>query len=631
MGTDTAHWRRWLVAPMIAGLVALVGCSDSNPMSVDDSADFNTQRLVDAGLLDEDEQIYLIENFGGAGDGSIVYQVALSGGTANLTEVLDLTGSDYQDDFDAHHLAATPDGSQVYLVGSGNGNSETNLGRFDVSDPVGTFTDLGSISGLPSEQTVLTAFSPAGVLYAANNNDHLYTIDIGSLTATDLGAIQKSGGGTLDVAGADLVFDAAGTMYLWSNPTNALWNVDYTAAPPVATRIGGFNANFTGMAIRDAGTGALLGSSNSDDRVYGIDKSNGNNVSSFAMELEGSDYDHIFGDMTVGRLSLGCTSTQGYWKTHTDIWDEDTGQDPDADFFGWGDSWIEVLETPVRGNPAYNLAHQWIAAHLNQLSGTFVPSDVQDALDTAEGWLSSYGPEDGFWEQNKQAVNELADLLASYNEGNEDVPSCDVALASTCPAVTSSSGDVTVLSGPLSDVRQGESPADEARAFAEFAGYDHGGFPLNIRPDNTADTDEQDDVSDGTPICSYYVHFDDGDTGDQDVANGSLTFDADVLGLIVAGTTRSDDIFYPANTLCDTDAALGNGGTTYPASATCGINGDARGLEILTSDPTASEGNQDPLEISGRTVSFSLEINNKHDSFRIILEGVEDGIVPSVP
>ena len=97
------------------------------------------------------------------------------------------------------------------------------------------------------------------------------------------------------------------------------------------------------------------------------------------------------------------------------------------------------------------------------------------------------------------------------------------------------------------------------------------------------------------------------------------------MSLIVAGTINTNDIFYKngINTLCDTDAILGSPGTFYPVAGACGLDGDARGLEIFNADPTLPYStNQDPVEILGNTVHFDLRIYNKHDSLRVILPGL---------
>lgn len=84
-----------------------------------------------------------------------------------------------------------------------------------------SFVDLGPVADLPLGEVVLAAFSPIdNLLYVAGQDtDELYTIDVDAspLTATSLGQVTKSGGGTLNIHGADLVFGADGTLYVWVN------------------------------------------------------------------------------------------------------------------------------------------------------------------------------------------------------------------------------------------------------------------------------------------------------------------------------------------------------------------------------------------------------------------------------
>jgi hypothetical protein len=76
---------------------------------------------------------------------------------------------------------------------------------------------------------------------------------------------------------------------------------------------------------------------------------------------------------------------------HTNAWP--TGFDPDATFFLSGQSWIEVLNTePQGGNGYYILAHQYIAAALNQAKGACTPEGIFDTSGTFElatAWLES--------------------------------------------------------------------------------------------------------------------------------------------------------------------------------------------------------------------------------------------------
>jgi hypothetical protein len=96
----------------------------------------------------------------------------------------------------------------------------------------------------------------------------------------------------------------------------------------------------------------------------------------------------------------GCTRTFGYWKTHSEFgpapYDETWAELPDGastEFFLSGQTYYEVLWTPPRkGNAYYILAHQWIAAELNVLSGAEIPEDVLNAWLEAKGLFETYTP-----------------------------------------------------------------------------------------------------------------------------------------------------------------------------------------------------------------------------------------------
>ena len=125
----------------------------------------------------------------------------------------------------------------------------------------------------------------------------------------------------------------------------------------------------------------------------------------------------------------GCTHTQGYWKTHSKhgpapydpTWaklDDDNEDDSDMMFYNSGKSWYEVFWTPVRGNIYYQLAHQYMAARLSELSGASVPAEVQTAMDDAEYLFNN--PEN----LSKEHIY-LAELLDDYNNGIIGPGHCD--------------------------------------------------------------------------------------------------------------------------------------------------------------------------------------------------------------
>jgi len=141
----------------------------------------------------------------------------------------------------------------------------------------------------------------------------------------------------------------------------------------------------------------------------------------------------------VGAISLtttinqGCTYTQGYWKTHSkygpaskpdETWNE-LQNGPDTEFYLSGMSWIEVFNTPGKGNAYYPLAHQFMAAYLNVQAGTMVPAEVQNAWDVAASIFAANTPDyykkvKGKSDASKAEIaqlNKLASTLADYNEG----------------------------------------------------------------------------------------------------------------------------------------------------------------------------------------------------------------------
>jgi hypothetical protein len=124
----------------------------------------------------------------------------------------------------------------------------------------------------------------------------------------------------------------------------------------------------------------------------------------------------------------GCTLTPGYWKTHSAygpapydaIWAM-IGED--TPFFMAGASYYEVLWTePKGGNAYYILAHAYIAADLNILSGASMPDDVMDAFNGATEVFGLYTPDEigelkGKDDLRKSFIG-MAKILDKYNNGD---------------------------------------------------------------------------------------------------------------------------------------------------------------------------------------------------------------------
>jgi len=128
----------------------------------------------------------------------------------------------------------------------------------------------------------------------------------------------------------------------------------------------------------------------------------------------------------------GCTLTPGYWKTHSsygpapydDTW-VPIGEEG-TPFFLSGKSWYQVLWTPpAGGNAYYILAHQYIAARLNQLNGAWVPTEVQGWMNAATELFEAYEPTGRLDKEEKAEFIFLAGKLDAYNNGLIGPGHCD--------------------------------------------------------------------------------------------------------------------------------------------------------------------------------------------------------------
>ena len=399
--------RKWSLTLGLLAFVGIAACDQSDsllgPITPTDAAFSH--------VLEANEQIYLIEN-GEVGTGfSTLYFVELTGGEAQLTPLVQLPAG-----YEQAHVGATPNGSKVFAV---NREGSRDIGYYDAATHA--FVDVGEVTGIAgADQTVLVAFAPDGQLYlAGQNTDHLYRISdpLTSQAADDMGDMG------IDLLGADIAFAADGTFFVWSNATGSLYTVE-VGAEITTTLIGGDNTWITGLALRDAGMGDLLGSDRVTNNIDQISKTDGTVITSYPMMIEatlgGGDwvaYDHIWGDMSVGELFVeqdGCTLTQGYWKNHPDDWP--TTQPGNA-FFDWGMSWMDVLNEQPKGDAEIILAHQYIAAALNVESGATAPAG--DLLSTVEDYFS------GATTADRDTLIMWAEALDDYNNGLTGPGHCD--------------------------------------------------------------------------------------------------------------------------------------------------------------------------------------------------------------
>lgn len=222
----------------------------------------------------------------------------------------------------ADAIACTPDGTKIYAIDDQNSSTGPRaIGVYDLAVP--SWTTLGVVKRADGTTDFRTtdqaAFASNGTLYVTRNeDDSLYWIDIDPLSGTYLRAllvgVMKNGAATVDVTGADIVFDENDDCYLWTTQSRAgapaglyKFAQPTTAGDINATFLGAGTQAFTGLAIRGGGAVAnpLLGSRTDTDAISIIDVTNGALGTQYPMYLGGVRYNgYIYGDMTVGELAV---------------------------------------------------------------------------------------------------------------------------------------------------------------------------------------------------------------------------------------------------------------------------------------------------------------------------------------
>lgn len=149
---------------------------------------------------------------------------------------------------------------------------------------------------------------------------------------------------------------------------------------------------------------------------------------------------------------VGCTLTQGYWKTHNDSFKGGAPTDNNwenittlAELTGFFTNalpsypligpnippftWFSVFWTAPKGNAYYNLAHQYMAAKLNILNGASETPAVTSAISAVEDFFDFYTPASfvllGKKNPLRAQVIGWAGTLGSYNEGAVGPGHCD--------------------------------------------------------------------------------------------------------------------------------------------------------------------------------------------------------------
>jgi len=112
--------------------------------------------------------------------------------------------------------------------------------------------------------------------------------------------------------------------------------------------------------------------------------------------------------------TAGCTYTFGYWKNHPELWPVDhltlggvSHTAADA---------LAILQRAPQGDATYCLAHQLIAAKLNQLNGADSAA-ISATVEAADAWLAQFPLGSDPANPDRKAGVRLAEDLDDYNSG----------------------------------------------------------------------------------------------------------------------------------------------------------------------------------------------------------------------
>ncbi|OKY79086.1 MAG: M73 family secreted endopeptidase [Candidatus Methanohalarchaeum thermophilum] len=236
----------------------------------------------------------------GADDGTRIFEVVLDDEDtrAYLNQLTHVNSGEF-DQVDS--LSASLDGKELYLYDK----DTKKLGTYDLINETFTVEDITDSDIDDLNGVVLGAVNPEdGLIYAADDgSDKLLTINSSNLNVEVLGELD------IDVQGADLIFDAQGILILYTNADNAFYEIDIenltgdelvTPSPSPDY--------FTGISIREAGNGDLVGSTNgfngADGYIWTVDRDSGVAVG-YEPYIGMTPHTVGYGDMAVGVL---CTS-----------------------------------------------------------------------------------------------------------------------------------------------------------------------------------------------------------------------------------------------------------------------------------------------------------------------------------
>ncbi len=127
--------------------------------------------------------------------------------------------------------------------------------------------------------------------------------------------------------------------------------------------------------------------------------------------------------VTVNVTIVGCTLTQGYWKTHSDAWPVNNLNLGTVNYTAA--QLLSIFNQPVKGNGLVSLAHQLIAAKLNIASGATPDAATAQAISDADAMIGSLiVPPVGSGKLSTSAVSSLVSILDSFNSGTTGPGHC---------------------------------------------------------------------------------------------------------------------------------------------------------------------------------------------------------------
>jgi len=132
------------------------------------------------------------------------------------------------------------------------------------------------------------------------------------------------------------------------------------------------------------------------------------------------------GESETDDCGEGCTRTQGYWKNHSAYAGNPNQQIPwplSEDSLLCDETWHDILHDNPNGGDAWIiLAHQWIAARLNEASGASI-EDLNGDLDDAGSLLADNCG--GIPADLREGAIDLARRLDDFNNGVIGPGHCD--------------------------------------------------------------------------------------------------------------------------------------------------------------------------------------------------------------